>query len=90
MKKNIILTLFFFGILLLIVGLILYLKDSIEQQVLQQKLVINPIDPVPYLNIRSIDTMKYSRDLSREKLNDQSFDKIIDKQMWDFAATGAN
>jgi hypothetical protein len=35
----------------------------------------------------SIDTMKYSRDLSREKLHDESFDKTIDlqvKQIADF------
>ena len=34
--------------------------------------------------------MKYSRDLAREKLDDPSFDKIIDKQMADISATGAN
>jgi hypothetical protein len=38
---------------------------------------------------RSIDTMKYSRDLSREKLNDQSFDVIIDDQVEKIAETGA-
>ena len=68
MKKNITLALFFLGTLLLVIGLILYLKDSIQQmqqQMQQQKLVINPVDPVPHLNTRTIDTMKYSRDMSR-------------------------
>ncbi len=46
----------------------------------------------PSLNfwpIRSIDTMKYSRDLSREKMNDSSFDETIDKQVRNIAAAGA-
>lgn len=42
------------------------------------------------LDIRSIDTMKYSRDVAREKLSDSSYDAVIDKQMEEIAATGAN
>ncbi len=38
---------------------------------------------------QSIDTMKYSRDLSREKLNDSSFDSVIDMQVKNIADTGA-
>jgi len=38
---------------------------------------------------RSIDTMKYSRDLSREKLHNASFDKEIEKQISAIAKTGA-
>jgi hypothetical protein len=41
-------------------------------------------------NIQSIDTMKYSRDLAREKLDDPSFDKEIDAQMTAIEQTGAN
>jgi uncharacterized protein YbbK (DUF523 family) len=37
----------------------------------------------------SIDTMKYSRDLSREKLHDESFDKTIDLQVKQIADSGA-
>ena len=33
--------------------------------------------------------MKYSRDLSREKLKDPSFDVVIDKQVKAIAETGA-
>jgi len=40
--------------------------------------------------IRSIDTMKYSRDLAREKIFDKTYSVIIDKQMEEIAATGAN
>ncbi|MCR4263521.1 MAG: carboxypeptidase-like regulatory domain-containing protein [Candidatus Roizmanbacteria bacterium] len=38
---------------------------------------------------QSIDTMKYSRDISREKLNDPSFNTIIDDQVKNIADTGA-
>lgn len=40
--------------------------------------------------IRSIDTVKYSRDLSKEKINDSSFDQIIALQVGNIAQTGAN
>jgi hypothetical protein len=39
--------------------------------------------------IQGIDTVKYSRDLAREKLNDPSFDIEIEKQVREIAATGA-
>lgn len=42
-----------------------------------------------YWKIRSVDTMKYSRDLSREKLNDITFDAIIDEQVGNISGTGA-
>lgn len=38
---------------------------------------------------QSIDTMKYSRDLSREKLSDPTFDLVIDEQVKNIAETGA-
>ncbi len=37
----------------------------------------------------SVDTMKYSRDLSREKLNDESFNKTIELQVKEIAEIGA-
>jgi len=40
-------------------------------------------------NIQSIDTMKFSRDLAREKLNDKNFPNIIDTQVSLIAKTGA-
>lgn len=45
--------------------------------------------PKPEIKIKSIDTMKYSRDYSREKLNDVSFDKVINKQVFQITQTGA-
>lgn len=44
---------------------------------------------VPWWPIQAIDTMKYSRDPSREKLNDSSFDRVIDEQIRRIAETGA-
>lgn len=41
------------------------------------------------IKIRSIDTMKFSRDLARAKLNDKSFDTVIDKHIKDIAGTNA-
>lgn len=41
-------------------------------------------------NFRSIDTMKYSRDLARAKLSDYSYDGQINKQVKAIADTGAN
>jgi hypothetical protein len=38
---------------------------------------------------QSIDTMKYSRDIAREKANDPLFDQVIIQQVKDIAATGA-
>lgn len=42
-----------------------------------------------FWNFQSIDTMKYSRDLSKEKLNDPDFDKVIEMQIKNIADTGA-
>lgn len=46
--------------------------------------------PAPYWDVRSIDTMKYSRDLAREKSKDSSFDEVIKRQVKDIASTGAS
>lgn len=45
--------------------------------------------PPQWWSVQSIDTMKYSRDPSREKLGDPSYDKVIDDQITKIAATGA-
>lgn len=43
----------------------------------------------PWWKVQSIDTMKYSRDLTREKMGDPSFDAVIDAQIQAIAKTGA-
>lgn len=65
--------------------------------VVDQKRIISPliqpgqkeIEMVPIWNVRSIDTVKYSRDLASEKLKDLSFDEQIDIQVKNIAQTGA-
>lgn len=49
----------------------------------------SPHIPRPVWEIRSIDTMKYSRDLAREKGNDPLFQELIDAQVSQIASTGA-
>lgn len=51
--------------------------------------LVQPTHAVSWWDVQSVDTMKYSRDLSREKLNDSSFDAVIAQQMKDIVATGA-
>jgi len=43
----------------------------------------------PVWAIRSIDTVKYSRDLAREKVNSSTFDLTIDSQVRNIKSTGA-
>ena len=38
---------------------------------------------------QSVDTMKHSRDLAREKLHDASYDAVIDREVRAIAETGA-
>ena len=47
-------------------------------------------DPANYWDIRSIDTMKYSRDQAFSKLNDPKFDQEIETQVANIKSTGAN
>ena len=42
-----------------------------------------------FWQVASIDTMKYSRDVAREKLRDPSFDSVIERQIKDIAETHA-
>lgn len=50
---------------------------------------VTPETPSRFWNFQSIDTMKYSRDISREKLHDSSFDETISQQVKNIANTGA-
>ena len=42
-----------------------------------------------FFQVQSIDTMKYSRDLARQKLNDLKFDQVIETQIKNIADIGA-
>ena len=46
--------------------------------------------PVPLWSFRSIDTVKYSRDVAREKLDRPDFDLTIDQQVQKIASAGAS
>lgn len=47
-------------------------------------------EPEPLWKLRAIDTVKYSRDIAREKLTDTEFSIEIDEQMKKIAETGAS
>jgi hypothetical protein len=53
------------------------------------KPIVNLASVITSWKVQAIDTMKYSRDLSREKMNDKSFDAIIDSQIKNIAEIGA-
>lgn len=61
---------------------------SMQRGILEIPL-LSPVPSKHIMEFKSIDTMKYSRDLSREKLNEPLFDKVIDQQVGDIAKTGA-
>ncbi len=46
-------------------------------------------DKLPWWDVQSIDTMKYSRDVARQYKNDPEFDLVIDRQIAAIAGTGA-
>src|SRR3990167_6868062 len=52
--------------------------------------ITSPVKQERVWQVKSIDTMKYSRDLSGAKLNDPTFDQIIDKQVKAIKGAGAS
>lgn len=78
---------------LILIGIVLLYIVAIRLPSLRQppENIISPRpSPVPYWSVRSIDTMKYSRDIAREKADDSSFDDVIERQVADIAGTGAS
>ena len=78
----------------LIIGAVLLYIVAIRLPSLLRPIPENIISPrpspAPYWQVRSIDTMKYSRDIAREKTEDTSFDTVIDEQVKNIANTGAS
>lgn len=66
-------------------GTIFFFTDFSGQGVFKQQFTEKPI-----WQIRSIDTVKYSRDIAREKAKDISFDLTINRQVTSIKQTGAN
>ena len=50
---------------------------------------IYPKPEARWWTFQSVDTMKHSRDLAREKLHDGSYDMVIDREVRDIAEVGA-
>ena len=57
--------------------------------ILYNRKLSSTIEKGNFWKFESIDTMKYSRDLAREKLGQPLFNLVIDQQMKDIASTGA-
>lgn len=70
---------------LLLIGIFLIYKGRIVEE-----LASPTPSPRPLWSVRSVDTMKYSRDLAREKRTDTSFDAVIEEQVKNIAGTGAS
>ncbi len=78
---------------LILIGIVLLYIVAIRLPSLRlpPESIISPRpSPAPYWAVRSIDTMKYSRDIAREKAEDASFDTVIDEQVKNIANTGAS
>lgn len=72
-------------LLILGFGVLLTTRSSVVKE------LVSPVpSPVPIWVVRSIDTMKYSRDIAREKANQPDFDIVIDQQVKNIASTGAS
>ncbi len=78
MKRNIFLAAFF-----IIIVFLVYTNLSVKP-------LLTPRVKQNLWQIRSIDTVKYSRDVAREKEKDLEFDKVIEIQVANIAKTGAN
>ncbi|MCK5061417.1 hypothetical protein KAR28_02615 [Candidatus Parcubacteria bacterium] len=72
-------------LLIFIVAMFLYLFYVSENDFELKELV----GETRFWEAQSIDTMKYSRDLAREKQGNQAFLTVIDKQVGNIAQTGA-
>ncbi|MBX4188326.1 MAG: carboxypeptidase-like regulatory domain-containing protein [Candidatus Doudnabacteria bacterium] len=56
---------------------------------LHEQAVVDVPQPVLFWEVQSLDTMKFSRDLAREKLNDPTFDETIEQQISEIAKANA-
>jgi hypothetical protein len=75
------------SILLVVIGISILISAFIFWK--KELTFLSPI-PKSTIVIRSIDTMKYSRDLARQEAGNPPFDLVIQKQVFDIAQTGAN
>lgn len=74
----------------LIIIVILFVAELIYGFGHRTQSIVTPSKNERVWQIKSIDTMKYSRDLARQKFNDSSFDLVIDSQVKNIRALNAN
>ncbi len=67
------------------------LRDKVNNKVVNSSIVGSNSKKVvgPIWDFRSVDTVKYSRDVAREKINDPAFDEVINEQVKNIANLGA-
>jgi len=83
--------------LLLFISIVLFTGALISSAIFFGYIYIRNLEIMPspinlknnFWKVQSIDTMKFSRDLAREKLHDPAFDAVIDEQIRNIALTGA-
>ncbi len=82
---------------LIAIVLIFIIAFSIVYSFMNNGKIIDTINPIPQptqeekrWEVRSVDTMKFSRDPSREKLNDPEYDKVINNHVAEIASMSAN
>jgi len=76
-----------FGLIFLAFAIYKFFEPSGIRVIKQQQVAA---EKMPIWDFRSIDTMKYSRDLARENKNNVEFLAEIDKQVSNISDTGAN
>lgn len=88
MSKKIIAIMLFVPFFLFAFIVFLSMKIILYSQ--QMPSISSPPDKLQYWQIQSIDTMKNSRDLAREHLDNKEAPQIIDAQLKKIASSGAN
>lgn len=78
MKKNLLIILLPFLLIIPIIALVLNLTKS------------TVVKKTPLWEFRAVDTVKYSRDVAGQMIDDPSFDAVINEQVADIASLGAS
>lgn len=95
MRKKIWIYSLIIALIALVVGAVIMIRHRLylvsrDETVREMRLNVQQIPDGNRWNIQSIDTMKESRDRARAKLNDNSYDEEIERQVRNISKTGAN
>lgn len=77
-------------VILIITGAFLFRNEKITEINLPFREKTPVYKQVPIWDFRSVDTVKYSRDLAGQMMNNPNFDSVINKQVSDIASLGAS